>query len=143
MTNNEECLFCKIIQGEIPSTKVFEDDKVLAFMDIYPVSEGHCLLIPKDHYANMFDVDKDVLAHLSKRLADLTRMVNRAFKPDGVLNTVANGPGAGQEIPHLHFHVIPRNKGDEFGFRFPDGYREKMASQEDLKKIASKITEAI
>ncbi|TXT57741.1 MAG: hypothetical protein BAJATHORv1_10445 [Candidatus Thorarchaeota archaeon] len=142
MTTSEDCIFCKIVRGEIPSAKVFEDDVVMAFMDIYPLNTGHCLLIPKDHYTNMFDVDKDVLAHMARRLADLTRMVNNAFDPDGVLNTIANGSGAGQEVPHLHIHVIPRNRGANFGFRFPDDYREEMANPDELAQIAKKISKA-
>ncbi len=142
MSTNEDCIFCKIIRGEIPASVVFEDDVCIAFMDIFPVKEGHCLLIPKKHYTNMFDVDPDVVAHLGRQLAELTRKVNAAFRPDGVLNIVANGSGAGQEVPHLHIHVVPRNHDDEFRFQFPKNYREKMAEREELERAARKIAEA-
>jgi len=142
MSGSEDCIFCKIVRGEIPASVVFEDDVCMAFMDIFPVKTGHCLLIPKKHYTNMLDVDPDVVAHLAKRLSELTRKVNTAMKPDGVLNVVANGPGAGQEVPHLHIHVIPRNHDDEFRFQFPKGYREKMAKREELDRVAGLIREA-
>lgn len=139
MSAEKDCIFCKIVAGEIPASVIFEDDKVMAFMDIFPVREGHCLVIPKKHYVNMFDVDFDVLAHLSKKLAELARKVNALLQPDGILTAAANGPGAGQDVPHLHFHVIPRNKGDAFGFRFPDGYRDQMAPREKLDELALAI----
>jgi histidine triad (HIT) family protein len=142
MSGKEECIFCKIVQGEIPSSVIFEDELSLAFMDIYPVSKGHCLLIPKQHFTNLFDVDLDVVSHLAKRLAELARKVNSVIKPDGLITAAANGTGAGQDVMHLHFHCIPRNHGDEFGFRFPEGYRTEMAPREELERLAKSISEA-
>jgi histidine triad (HIT) family protein len=142
MSSPKDCLFCKIAKGEVPASIVFQDEVCLAFMDIYPVTRGHCLLIPKKHFTNLLDVDLDVLSHLALRLAELTRKVQSGLKPEGILNAAANGPGAGQDIPHLHFHIIPRNKGDEFGFHFPKAYRDKMADRALLDKIAKTIREA-
>jgi len=142
MSSAKDCVFCKIVKGEIPASIIFQDEMCLAFMDIYPVTQGHCLLIPKKHFNNLLDVNLDVLSHLAKRLAELTRKVQSSLKPDGILNAAANGPGAGQDIPHLHFHIIPRNRGDEFGFRFPEGYREKMADRAQLDRIAKQIRDA-
>ena len=141
--SEENCIFCKIVSGEMPSSVIFEDEHSVAFMDVFPVTEGHCLLIPKIHYENMFDVDPDVVAHLAKNLADLTRRVQKATGAQGVINIAANGEGAGQEIPHLHFHAIPRSKGSPFGFKFPPNYRDSMASREVLDEVARKIREAI
>lgn len=90
----------------------------------------------------MYDVDPEIVAHLAKNLADLTKRVQKATGAEGVLNIAANGEGAGQEIPHLHFHVIPRNKNSQFGFKFPPDYRNSMAPREELDKIAKKIREA-
>ncbi|MFW9833617.1 MAG: HIT family protein [Candidatus Thorarchaeota archaeon] len=140
--SEDNCIFCKIVRGEMPASVVFEDELSMAFMDVFPVTEGHSLLIPKKHYENMLDVDPEVIAHLAKNLADLTRRVKKATSAEGVLNLVANGESAGQEIPHLHFHVIPRNKDSQFGFRFPPDYRDSMASREDLDQIAEKIRKA-
>ena len=140
--SEENCIFCKIIRGEIPSSVIFEDEQSIAFMDAFPVADGHCLLIPRKHYVNMFDVDPDVVAHLAKNLADLTKRVQKATGADGVLNIVANGEGAGQDVFHLHFHAIPRNKGSQFGFKFPPGYSDSMAEREDLDQMAEKIRES-
>lgn len=138
----EDCIFCKIVKGEIPASIIFEDEICIAFMDVFPIREGHSLLIPKKHYANMLDIPSDIAAHLGIKIAELTKKVHNVFKPIGILNTVANGPEAGQEVPHLHFHAIPRAKGDDFGFRFPKNYRNEMASREDLDEIASRIRNA-
>ena len=140
--SEENCIFCKIIRGEMPASVIFEDELSIAFMDVFPVTEGHGLLIPRQHFENMLDVDPDVVAQLAKNLADLTRRVKKATGAEGVLNIVANGEGAGQEVPHLHFHAIPRNKSSPFGFKFPPDYRSSMAPREELDQIAEKIREA-
>ena len=140
--SEESCIFCKIVRGEMPSSVIFEDEHCIAFMDVFPVTEGHCLLIPKKHYVNMYDVDPEAVGYLAKKLSDLSRRVQNATGAEGVLNIVANGEGAGQEVPHLHFHVIPRNKNSPFGFRFPPDYRESMAPRETLDRMAEKIRES-
>jgi histidine triad (HIT) family protein len=141
--SEENCIFCKIVRGEMPASIIFEDDICMAFMDVFPVSEGHSLLIPKQHFTNMIDVDDDVVSHMAKRLADLTRRVKKATGEEGVLNTVANGEGAGQDVPHLHFHAIPRSKGSPFGFRFPPDYRNEMADRDSLELMAKKIRDSV
>ncbi|TFG34963.1 HIT family protein [Candidatus Thorarchaeota archaeon] len=141
--NSENCIFCKITRGEIPSSVVFEDDICMAFMDVFPITPGHCLLIPKKHFVNLLDVDQDVVAHMAKRLTELARGVKTASGAEGVLAVVANGEGAGQEVPHLHFHAIPRSKGSDFGFRFPPGYHESMADRTELDSMAESIRESI
>ena len=138
----DDCIFCKIVNGEIPASIIFEDDVCMAFMDVFPIKEGHCLLIPKTHFVNMFDVDPDVAAHMNRRLVELTRMVHNLYAPVGIMNVVANGSEAGQEVPHLHFHVIPRNHTDDFGFRFPQGYREEMQSRDELDRVAGLIKDS-
>ncbi|MHA2353013.1 MAG: HIT family protein [Candidatus Thorarchaeota archaeon] len=140
--SEENCIFCKIVRGEMPASVIFEDEHSIAFMDVFPIAEGHSLLIPRKHFVNMFDVDPDVVAHLAKNLADLTKRVQKATGAEGVLNIAANGEGAGQDVPHLHFHAIPRNKNSPFGFRFPPDYRSSMAPREDLDSIAEKIRES-
>nr|KXH71983.1 MAG: hypothetical protein AM325_02250 [Candidatus Thorarchaeota archaeon SMTZ1-45] len=127
----------------MPSSIIFEDEHSIAFMDVFPVAEGHCLLIPKKHYENMFDVDLDVVAHLAKTLVDLTKRVRKATGAEGVLNIAANGEGAGQDVPHLHFHAIPRNKNSPFGFKFPPGYRNSMAPRDRLDHMAEKIRSSV
>ena len=140
--NSDDCIFCKIVRGEIPSSVIFEDDICMAFLDVFPVSKGHSLLIPKKHYVNLFDVDPDVAAHMARRLLELTRGVKNATGEEGIMIVVANGAGAGQEVPHLHFHAIPRSRGSNFGFRFPPNYRESMADRFELDEISKKIKDA-
>ena len=141
--SSDDCIFCKIVHGEIPSSIIFEDDVCIAFLDVFPINKGHSLLIPKKHYVNLLDVNPDVAAHMARRLLDLTRGIKNATGEDGVMIVVANGAGAGQEVPHLHFHAIPRSKGANFGFRFPPSYRESMADRVELDEISKKIRNAI
>lgn len=102
-------IFAKILRGEAPCVKIFEDDDVLAFMDIFPQSQGHCLVIPKDTDArNLTDFPADRLGILFGAAQKLTKAVITALKPDGVIVTQFNGAPAGQTIFHLHVHVIPR-----------------------------------
>lgn len=133
-------IFAKIIRGEIPSVKVFEDDKVLAFMDVFPQSRGHALVISKVSQArNLLEVEPDVLADLIAATQKLAQATVTALKPDGVVVTQFNGAPAGQTIFHLHFHVIPRYDGEALGRHGEGG----MAKVEDLKALAEAISAAL
>ncbi len=106
------CIFCRIVQGEIPCTKIYEDDQVLAFLDINPFSKGHTLVIPKTHFATVGDCPPLVMAALVQPLPVLASAIIQAVDAEGynILNN--NGRSAGQLIDHVHFHIIPRNTGD-------------------------------
>ncbi|RRN62258.1 HIT family protein [Caulobacter sp. 602-1] len=133
-------IFAKIIRGEIPSVKLFEDEKVLAFMDVFPQSRGHALVISKISQArNILEVEPEVLSDLAAATQKLVRAVVSALKPDGVVVTQFNGAPAGQTIFHLHFHVIPRYEGEALGRHGEGG----MANVEDLKALAAKISAAL
>ena len=133
-------IFAKIIRGEIPSVKLFEDDKVLAFMDVFPQSLGHALVISKISQArNILEVEPEVLSDLAAATQKLVRAVVSALKPDGVVVTQFNGAPAGQTIFHLHFHVIPRYEGEALGRHGEGG----VANVEDLKALAAKISAAL
>ncbi|MFA5155618.1 MAG: HIT family protein [Patescibacteria group bacterium] len=106
------CIFCQIVKGEIPSYKVYEDDKFLAFLDIYPVSPGHTLVITKEHYQNLEAVPETELAELAIRIKRIGKLLKDKLGIAGYNVSENNDPVAGQEIPHLHFHVIPRSAGD-------------------------------
>ncbi|HIH75543.1 MAG TPA: HIT family protein [Methanosarcina sp.] len=110
MTDN--CLFCKIIAGEIPSKKVYEDNAVYAFLDIYPASEGHTLVAPKKHFSKFTDMGAEDVALLFEAARKITAAVEKAFSAEGTNIGINNGEVAGQEVPHVHVHVIPRKKGD-------------------------------
>jgi histidine triad (HIT) family protein len=107
-TNN---IFAKILRGEIPSTRVFEDDAVVAFMDVMPQADGHTLVMPKAPSRNLLDADAAVLAPLMAAVQKVARAVKAAFKADGVAIIQFNEPAAGQTVFHLHIHVIPRFDG--------------------------------
>lgn len=133
-------IFAKIIRGEIPSVKVFEDDKVLAFMDVFPQSRGHALVISKTSQArNILEMEPEVLADVTAATQKLAKAVVAALKPDGVVVTQFNGAPAGQTVFHLHFHVIPRYEGEALGRHGESG----MADVEVLKVLAAKIAAAL
>ncbi len=111
--NCNMCLFCKIVEGKIPSNKVYEDSKVLAFLDIAPVNHGHTLVIPKDHYKNMEEVPEDLLIHVVKIVKKIGKSLKDNLGVVGYNVIMNNDPIAGQIIPHLHFQIIPRNKNDK------------------------------
>jgi len=108
----EDCIFCKIVRGEIPSAKVMENEKVLAFLDINPVSKGHTLVIPKAHYGTYPEMPVDVLAALGDALQKIGRAVKSQLNSAGFNILLNNDRAAGQLINHSHFHLIPRNVGD-------------------------------
>ncbi len=131
----KDCLFCKIIKGEIPSTKIYEDENSFAFLDINPVSIGHTLLIPKKHSRNLFDTEDKTLAILSPILKKLSIAIKKATKSDGINIGINNEPTAGQVVFHLHMHIIPRYKNDNikmWGGK-KENYKEEIA--EKIKKL--------
>ena len=116
-----ECIFCKIVAGTIPATKVFEDASCVAFMDIGPVAEGHVLLIPKAHAARIEDLTPQDAAGMLANLPAIGRAVRAATGCDGLNVLQNNGRIAGQVVMHVHFHLIPRDAGDAFEFNWPAG----------------------
>ena len=130
---HEDCLFCKIVAGEVPCSKVYEDDDVLAFMDIAPITKGHTLVIPKAHHDPITATPDDVLMKLIAVVRKIAVAQTNGWKADGINVTQANGELAGQVIGHIHFHVIPRSKDDAHSWEFPqreykdDAEKEKVA----------------
>lgn len=112
MTYDPNNIFAKILKGEIPSHKVYEDDDTLAFMDVMPQAPGHLLVIPKTGSRNLLDADSAVLAKLIPVVQKLAVAAKEAFAADGVFIAQFNEPAAGQTVFHLHFHVIPRREGE-------------------------------
>lgn len=135
-----DCVFCKIISGEYSSSKIYEDDSILAFMDIQPVNRGHLLIVPKKHVELIADLDDET----SSKMMVLANRINNSLrksgvKLEGVNYFLADGESAGQEVFHTHLHLIPRFKGDGFGFIFPEGYRVDLPERKELNLIAEKI----
>ncbi|OGE81215.1 MAG: hypothetical protein A3H72_03535 [Candidatus Doudnabacteria bacterium RIFCSPLOWO2_02_FULL_48_8] len=107
-----DCVFCKIICKEIPSDIIFEDDKVMAFMDIRPVSRGHALVVPKEHKADIVETDDDVISDTVLEAKKIAAAIQHALHADGFTISTNRGEAAGQTVFHLHFHIIPRYRRD-------------------------------
>lgn len=129
-----DCLFCKIIAGEVPSEKVYEDEDTLAFMDIYPVNPGHTLVVPKKHFANFEEIPEEELAKVIATVKKVGTSIKKGLGVEGYNVTENNDPVAGQVIPHIHFHIIPRSEGDGVELWPGTPYQEGKA-QEILSKI--------
>jgi histidine triad (HIT) family protein len=111
-----DCVFCRLRDGQIPSVKVYEDERTLAFMDINPLSPGHCLVIPRAHAATLFDAEPTDLQAAITTAQKVARALREALAPDGLNMVQANGAAAFQSVPHFHLHLIPRWADDGKGF---------------------------
>ncbi|MFN9849725.1 MAG: HIT family protein [Alphaproteobacteria bacterium] len=132
-------IFAKILRGEMPAVKVYEDDHVLAFMDVFPQSRGHTLVIPKQSTArNFLEESPDVIGPLMLGVQRVARAVRAALNPDGLVITQFNGAPAGQTVFHLHFHIIPRWEGVALG-----RHAQGMADMDELKALAAEISARI
>lgn len=132
----ENCIFCKIVKKELPCFKVYEDDLVLAFLNINPVTLGHTLLIPKKHFENIFDIDENILeriAEVSKKIA----LKMESIDAEGVTVFQSNGKIAEQEIMHYHMHLIPRRKSDTF--KINSVLKPLVLNEDQFKNILEKI----
>ena len=112
MGPDPDCIFCKIIAGEVPSFKLFEDDATFAFMDINPANEGHALVIPKEHAPDLYAISDEALARTMVTAKKVARAVARSLNPHGLNLVQCNGAAAAQSVMHFHVHVLPRTTGD-------------------------------
>ena len=130
-TRAESCIFCKIVNKQVPASLIYEDNEALAFLDIRPLNEGHTLVIPKGHYENIFDVPEDIVCHVHKLVKRLAIAIKAVTKADGITIIQQNGQAAGQEVFHLHVHVVPRYSGQKLPhFRdLPNASRENLEQQ--------------
>lgn len=137
----EDCIVCKIIKGEIPAFKVYEDDKFLAFLDINPSAAGHTMVVPKQHVSTMFELDAQALGELYKKTCEVAMMIkNSELRPTGFNIGVNHWKTAGQELEHLHVHIIPRKEGDGGG---AIQSIVKSSQGEELESMAKKIKEKL
>jgi len=132
------CIFCKIIEGTIPSVKIYEDEHVLAFMDIMPVTTGHVLLIPKTHRENVYDLTAEEAAQLFSVVPNIANALKDEFKPAGMNLLQNNGAHAGQAVFHFHLHFIPRYDETD-GFQPTFKTKESETSAERIQEIAAGI----
>ena len=135
----DDCVFCKMVAGEIPVAKVYENETVLAFLDIGPVSDGHTLVIPKQHCRNVHECDPEILAQMGSCLGKIAGAVAEAMDADGYNVLCNNGRAASQVVEHVHFHIIPRRMGDGVFTQWP-AYQYGKGQIED---IAEKIRRSL
>jgi histidine triad (HIT) family protein len=130
-----DCVFCKIVAGQIPSTRVHEDEHTLAFMDIGQVNPGHVLVAVKKHAANVFELEEPQAEAIARAIVKISRALKQAFEPEGLSVYQANGKAAGQTVFHYHVHLLPRHAGDGMELVWP----VKNPPRERLEEYAAKI----
>jgi histidine triad (HIT) family protein len=114
----DDCIFCKIVAGELPSTQLASDDRVVVFMDINPVSHGHCLVVTREHQPTVYEIGDEDAAAVMAAARRVALAIRDGLKPDGLNLHQSNGAVAGQIVPHFHLHLIPRWEGDDAGIRW-------------------------
>ena len=135
----KNCIFCKIIQGEIPSFKLYEDGLTYAFMDINPLNDGHALVIPKYHAENIHTMPAEWLGPTMSTVQSIATAINKVVQPEGINLLQANGPGAKQSVFHFHMHVIPRYVDDGAGMN----WEIKPGDMDAIGKLAERIAAAV
>ena len=132
-----DCIFCKIVTGQIPSEKVYEDETVVSFLDIGPISDGHTLVIPKQHFEKLHQCPAELLGHIGFCLGKIARAVLAASEAEGYNVLCNTSRAAGQLVDHLHFHIIPRKTGDGVFNRWP-AYKYQPGKIEDIAEKVRK-----
>jgi len=135
-----DCVFCKIIDGEIPAIKVLDEELVVAFMDINPSSKGHMLVVPKNHVENIFEIPESDLTALIKAVKRCAKAAKEALNAEGITILQLNGKASDQIVPHLHIHIIPRWKNDGLSM---STWEMKQGDMEEIQDIARKVKEHI
>lgn len=137
--SHQDCVFCKVVSGQIPSVKIYENDKVLAFLDIGPISEGHTLVIHKQHTTSVANTAPSMMQELAEVLPRLSKAVQKAMDADGYNVLCNNGAAAGQVVEHLHFHIIPRKMNDGVFNRWPSFQYPQGRAEELVQKIIQNL----
>ncbi|PIS05539.1 MAG: HIT family protein [Candidatus Buchananbacteria bacterium CG10_big_fil_rev_8_21_14_0_10_42_9] len=134
-----DCIFCKIVTGDIPSTKVYEDDNFLAFLDIAPITPGHTLVIPKEHVTDTLDMDENTLKELAVRVKKIAHAIVDGLDVKALNIGVNNGADAGQVVFHAHWHLIPRRPNDGLKLWPGGGYRDQEEVQSTAEAIRNQL----
>ena len=124
MSPDANCIFCKIVAGEIPAAVIYDEGTLLAFLGVAPLAEGHVLVIPREHHAHLVDLPTSALTSIAVALPKLGRALMQVTGAEGFNVLVNQGEAAGQVVPHVHFHLIPRKSGDGLGYRWNAGRYE-------------------
>lgn len=135
MSASQDCIFCKIIAGEIPSFKLYEDNATFAFMDINPANDGHVLVVPKDHAKDVHAVSDDSISRTVITAKKIAAAIEKTVSPGGINLVQSNGPAAGQSVFHFHMHVLPRREGDDLKLN----WGLKPGDMDAIGKLAEKI----
>ena len=143
MTQQQGCIFCKIALKKIKTKIIIENDKAMAFLDAYPLSKGHTLVIPKDHYSKIQELDENSSQSLFNILWKITNPIEKAMGVNSSTIAIHNGKEAGQEIPHVHIHIIPRETGDGAGPVHSMFKNKPNVSSFDMSSIVKEITKAL
>ncbi|MBN2255192.1 MAG: HIT family protein [Deltaproteobacteria bacterium] len=139
----DDCIFCRIVEGKLPASVVCRDDLCMAFMDIHPVNAGHVLIIPTDHVAFLADLEEDTGAHLFRLAQRIAAVLPKCVSQcEGINMFLADGEAAGQEVFHLHLHVFPRYRGDQFGFLWSSSISH-IPERNELDNVAGTIRRAM
>lgn len=132
---NKDCTFCKIVEGEVPSWKIYEDEHFVSFLDVNPATRGHALVVPKSHHPQLLDLPENELKHALEVVQKVADGVTEAVDADGFNVLQSNNPVAGQEVFHVHFHIIPRFHGDDVEIDWPEGDLSESEAEDLLKEI--------
>ena len=135
---SDDCIFCQIVSGAAPASFVYQDDAVVVFMDIQPITRGHMLVVPRGHFELLKDVDEVTAARAFEVAHKIAKVVPGALGAGGLNLFVADGAVAFQDVPHFHVHIIPRYDGDGFGLTFPPTYGTPPA-REELEALAATL----
>jgi len=139
---SEECIFCRILDGEIPSRGVYEDEDVFAFLDVNPLAEGHTLVVPKEHHPRVSGLSDGAATAVFAAMAELGPAVERAVDADAMTVAINDGEAAGQEIPHVHGHLVPRFEGDGAGAIHSLQWNRPELDEERFDEVAEAIRDA-
>lgn len=129
-----DCVFCRINQGEIPAAVIYEDEKTLAFLDVHPIAKGHTIVVPRQHLSDILTADAEMVKNIFGAVQIVAQKISRALRPDGFNIGLNQGEAAGQAVPHLHIHVIPRYKDDGGGSLHSIVHHPPRESLEEIQK---------
>jgi histidine triad (HIT) family protein len=138
MGQGNDCVFCQIVCGEMPSFRVHEDESTLTFLDLFPVTEGHTLVVTKQHFPNVFEASEPALTAVAATSLKVARAIRKALEPDGLAVAQLNGEAAGQTVFHYHMHLIPRTAGEPFRL-----HGRRRGDPERLRQVAGAIAHAL
>ena len=135
----KDCIFCKIIKGEMHAYKLYEDDAVISFLDIFPIHPGHVLVVPKKHFVDIFDMNEETAKHMMAVSKKLSPVVMKATGADGINLGMNNKPEAGQEVMHAHMHIIPRYRDDGLKTWGKNLYKDDKHKEELHKRLIKEL----